>query len=261
MKRYALIKPAVLAGSALFAGFALAGEPAPKAAITPAPSSDLEVSFGVGYTSEDVWRGINRGDDLFDASIGVSGSGSLGGLGDLDLSAGLHLLTWSRPGESDTAGDDGANEMRINMQASKSLGNNLSLAVGVTNYSYFGSAGGNSDLLEPYVTLSTEMAGISVGVSAHWDENGTGVGAWLDEDVYWEITAGKSVNLGGISLDVQGVIGTWNTFDDTHYGLSVCLPIAASDSITVTPHVSAIFGDTFWGDDEFTAGVNLGFGF
>ncbi|MCH2062563.1 MAG: hypothetical protein MK194_02425, partial [Roseibacillus sp.] len=72
MKRYALIKSAVLAGSALFAGFASAGDDAAPAA----PSSDLDVSFGVGYTNEYVFRGANRGDDLFAASIGVAGSGS-----------------------------------------------------------------------------------------------------------------------------------------------------------------------------------------
>ena len=253
MKRYALIKPAVLAGSALFAGFALAGEPAPKAAITPAPSSDLEVSFGVGYTSEDVWRGINRGDDLFDASIGVSGSGSLGGLGDLDLSAGLHLLTRSNGTRSATAG---AQELRINMEASKSLGC-FDLAVGVTNYSGFGDWSGGEDLLEPYVALSTKLAGLNVGIGVYDDHNDvTG-----SDDPYIEITASRSVALGGLGLSVEGVVGTWNEFDDTHYGLSICRPIAASDSITVTPHVSAIFGDTSSGDDEFTAGVNLGFGF
>ncbi len=247
MKRYALIKPAVLAGSALFAGFALAGDPAPKAAIAP-PASDLEANFGVGYTSEDVWRGINRGDDLFEASIGVSGSGSLGGLGDLDLSAGLHLLTRSAAGRASAS----AQELRINMEASKSLGC-FDLAVGVTNYSGFGDWSDSDDLLEPYVALSTELAGLAVGIGAFDTEDA--------DDPYIEIIAGRSVDLGGLGLSVQGVIGTLDTFDNVHYGLSVGLPIAASDSITVTPHVSAIFGDTASGDDEFTAGVNLGFGF
>ncbi len=251
MKRYALIKPAVLAGSALFAGFALAGDPAPKAAIAP-PASDLEANFGVGYTSEDVWRGINRGDDLFEASIGVSGSGSLGGLGDLDLSAGLHLLTRSAAGRASAS----AQELRINMEASKSLGC-FDLAVGVTNYSGFGDWSDSDDLLEPYVALSTELAGLDVGIGVYDDHNDVTGG----DDPYIEITASRSVDLGGLGLSVEGVVGTWNEFDDTHYGLSVCLPITASDSITVTPHVSAIFGDTASDDDEFTAGVNLGFGF
>ena len=68
------------------------------------------------------------------------------------------------------------------------------------------------------------------------------------------------MDLGGLDLCVKGVVGTWDEFDNTHYGISVGLPISASDSITVTPHVSALFGDTQSGDDEFTVGVNVGFG-
>ena len=251
MKQIAFIKSAVLAGSVLFTGLAFAGESSSKAVI--APSSDLDVSFGVGYTNEYVFRGNNRGDDLFEASIGVAGSGSALGL-DLDLSAGLQLLTWGGTGRVPSAQTGHGltpNEMRINMEASQSLGS-FDLAVGVTNYSYFGSST-VADNLEPYVALSTEMAGLDVGIGVHDTEDVS--------DPYIEITAGRSVDLGGLGLCVQGVIGTLNEFDDTFYGVSVCLPIAASDSITVAPNVSAIFGDTTSGDDEFTAGVNLSFGF
>ena len=123
MKQTTLIKSAILAGSALLAGLASAGDdPAPAA-----PSSALDVSFGVGYTNEYVFRGVNRGDDLFAASIGVAVSGSALGL-DLDLSAGLELLSWTA--------QRGGNEMRINMEASQSLGS-FDLAVGVTNYFTF----------------------------------------------------------------------------------------------------------------------------
>ena len=253
MKQTTLIKSAVLAGSALLAGFASAGDdPVPAA-----PSSDLEVSIGVGYNSEYIFRSIKFADDLFTANIGVSGSGSLLGIGDLDISAGLEFLTGSisNPSVGDTAGGGsaGAHEMRINMEASKSLGS-FDLAVGVTNYSYFGAAAVNSDVLEPYVRLSTELAGLDVGIAVH-DQD------WFAPlDNYIEITAGRSVDLGGLDLCVHGVIGTWTEFDDTYYGVTVGLPISASDSITVTPHASAIFGDTFFGDDEFTVGVNIGFG-
>ena len=248
MKQPAFTKSAVLAGSALFAGLAFSGEPSPKCAITP--SADLGVGFGVGYTNEYVFRGENRGDDLFEASIGVSGSGSLLGLGDLDLSAGLWLGTYTDPGQSQTSARS-LHEMRINMEASKSLGS-FDLAVGVTNYSYFGNTA-QADNLEPYVALGTELAGLSVGIGLYDTEDA--------DEPYRQITVGRTVDLGDLSLSVDGVIGTLNEFDDTFYGISVGLPIAASDNITVTPHVSAIFGDTTSGDDEFTAGVNLDFGF
>ena len=241
MKQTTLIKSAVLAGSALLAGLASAGDdPAPAA------SSDLEVSIGVGYNSEYIFRSLNFGDDLFTASIGLSGSGSLLGIGDLELNAGIDLLTTS-------TGDGGGHELRVGASATKSLGS-FDLTVGVTNYAYFGTAGGSDDVLEPYVALGTELAGLDVSIAVY-DQD------WFSAlDNYIEITAGRSVDLGGLDLCVNGVVGTWNEFDDTFYGVSVGLPISASDSITVTPHVSALFGDTASGDDEFTVGVNVGFG-
>ena len=223
--------------------------PSAKSPLNFAPSSALAIEIGVGYSTEDVFRGINRGDDLFEASIEVSGNGSNLGLGDLDLSAVLHLLT--RAGGSDTSG--GAHELRLKLEASKSLGA-LDLAAGVTNYSGFGDWSG-MEILEPYIALSTELAGLSIGIGAYDNDD-----EW-SEDPYLEISAGKAIDLAGLGLGVQGVIGTWDTFDNIHYGLSVGVAIAASESITVTPHISAVFGDTTSGDNEFTAGVNLGFGF
>tara|TARA_B100000459_G_scaffold143685_1_gene105548 strand:- start:36 stop:797 length:762 start_codon:yes stop_codon:yes gene_type:complete len=253
MKQTTLLRSAILAGSALVAGFAFAGdEPAPAA-----PSSGLDVELGFGYSSEYLFRSINFGDDLFHASIGLSGSGSLPIVGDVDLSAGLDLRTVSVAAEisPNANGTVSGHEMRIGAAATKALGS-LDLTVGVTNYSYFGTADdGGGDVMEPYIALSTELAGLNVGIAVY-DQD------WFSTlDNYIEITAGRSVELGGLGLCVKGVIGTWNEFDDTHYGICVGLPIDASDSITVTPHVSAVFGDTFSGDDEFSAGVNLGFGF
>ena len=105
MKQTTLIKSAVLAGSALLAGLASAGDdPAPAA------SSDLEVSIGVGYNSEYIFRSLNFGDDLFTASIGLSGSGSLLGIGDLELNAGIDLLTT-------TTSEGGGHELRVGASA------------------------------------------------------------------------------------------------------------------------------------------------
>ncbi|MEC9056569.1 MAG: hypothetical protein VX633_14745 [Verrucomicrobiota bacterium] len=241
MKQTTLIKSAVLAGSALLAGLASAGDdPAPAA------SSDLEVSIGVGYNSEYIFRSLNFGDDLFTASIGLSGSGSLLGIGDLDLNAGIDLLTTSNS-------EGGLHELRVGASATKSLGS-FDLTVGVTNYAYFGTAANGDDVLEPYVALGTELAGLDVSIGLYDQDWNSAL------DNYIEITAGRSVELGGLDLCVNGVVGTWDEFDNTFYGLSVGLPISASDSITVTPHVSALFGDTASGDDEFTVGVNVGFG-
>ncbi len=240
MKRNVIIKPAVLAGSALFAGFALAGDPASNAAIAPAPSSNLETSIGAGYSSDYVFRGNNNGADLFDTSIGVSGSGD-----NFDWAAGLWLASY-----------EGGNELDINMSASKSLSDNLDLTLGVTNYSYFGGAGGADDL-EPYVSLGTSLGGISLGVAAHFDESDNQA-----HDIYWEITAGLvEMDLGGnMTLGISGVLGHFDDGPvDTFYGISAGLSIAASDSITVTPHITHTVDGA--SGDETVTGVSVAFGF
>ena len=239
MKRNVIIKPAILAGSALFAGFALAGDPASNAAI--APASDLEASFGAGYSSDYVFRGNNNGADLFDASIGVSGSGN-----NFDWAADIWLASFGT-----------SNELDISISASKSLSDNLDLSLGVTNYSYFGGAAGD-DNLEPYVSLGTSVGGISLGVAAHYNESG---GA-ADHDIYWEITAGLvEMDLGNnMTLGISGMLGHFDDGDvDTIYGVSAGLSIAASDSITVTPHITHTIDGA--SGDETVTGVSVGFGF
>ncbi|HJM64826.1 MAG: hypothetical protein GY872_17580 [Roseibacillus sp.] len=272
MKRNVFIKPAVLAGSALFAGFAFAGDPAPKAAIAP-PPSDIEVNIGVGYTTEYVYRGINWGDDLFEASIDVSGDGVLAGC-DLNWSAGLWLGTWSgtkmyaadqSPGQTVATAFRAAttgNEMRIYGQVSKSVGN-FDLALGVLNRSFYGWGGGapDADRLEPYVGLSTELAGFSLGASAHFDESDTNI----YDDLFWQVTAGKGFAVSGnATLSVTGFYAAYEggaADGAAVYGVAAGLDIAVSDSVTVTPHVTATLGDTSTDDDEITAGVKLNFGF
>ena len=204
-------------------------------------NADIETSIGAGYSSDYVFRGDNRGADLFDASIGVSGSGN-----NFDWGAGLWLASY-----------EGGNELDIDISASKSLSDNLDLTLGVTNYSYFGGAAGD-DNLEPYVSLGTSVGGISLGVAAYYNESG---GA-ADHDIYWEITAGLvEMDLGGnMTLGISGVLGHFDDGPvDTFYGISAGLSIAASDSITVTPHITHTIDGA--SGDETVTGVSVGFGF
>ena len=205
-------------------------------------NADIETSIGVGYTSDYVFRGANNGADLFDASIDVSGSGN-----SFDWAAGLWLASF-----------DGGNELDIYGSASKSLSDNLDLTVGVTSYSYFGGLNDDNDL-EPYVSIETCLAGLSVGLGAYYNESG-GAG---DHDFYYELTVGHSMELGALgTLGLSAVLGHFDEDNgnvDTYYGLSAGLSIAASDSITVTPHISHII-DGEDGDETF-AGVKVSFGF
>ena len=203
-------------------------------------NADIETSIGAGYSSDYVFRGNNNGADLFDTSIGVSGSGD-----NFDWAAGLWLASY-----------EGGNELDINISASKSLSDNLDLTLGVTNYSYFGGAGGADDL-EPYVSLGTSLGGISLGVAAHFDESDNQA-----HDIYWEITAGLvEMDLGGnMTLGISGVLGHFDDGPvDTFYGISAGLSIAASDSITVTPHITHTVDGA--SGDETVTGVSVGFGF
>ena len=206
-------------------------------------NADIETSIGAGYSSDYVFRGDNKGADLFDASIGVSGSGN-----NFDWAADIWLASFGT-----------SNELDISISASKSLSDNLDLTLGVTNYSYFGGAGGNAgDDLEPYVSLGTSVGGISLGVAAHYNESG---GA-ADHDIYWEITAGLvEMDLGGnMTLGISGVLGHFDDGPvDTFYGISAGLSIAASDSITVTPHITHTIDGA--SGDETVTGVSVGFGF
>ena len=204
-------------------------------------NADIETSIGAGYSSDYVFRGNNNGADLFDASIGVSGSGD-----NFDWGADIWLASY-----------EGGNELDISISASKSLSDNLDLTLGVTNYSYFGGAAGD-DNLEPYVSLGTSVGGISLGVAAHYNESG---GA-ADHDIYWEITAGLvEMDLGGnMTLGISGVLGHFDDGPvDTFYGISAGLSIAASDSITVTPHITHTIDGA--SGDETVTGVSVGFGF
>ena len=46
-------------------------------------NADIESSFGAGYTSDYIFRGGDVGNNLFDISLDFSGSGEVGGLGEL----------------------------------------------------------------------------------------------------------------------------------------------------------------------------------
>ena len=203
-------------------------------------NADIETSIGAGYASDYVFRGTNNGADLFDASIGVSGSGNT-----FDWAADLWLASF-----------DGGNELDISVSASKSLSDNLDLTMGVTNYSYFGGSTDPNDL-EPYISLGTSLGGISLGVGAYYNESDTGT---RGHDIYWEITAGHEVELSMGVLGISAVLGHFDEGDDdTYYGISAGLSIAVSDSITATPYVTHIMDGA--DGDETVTGVSVSFGF
>ena len=199
--------------------------------------AEVETSFSAGYTSEYVYRGGLLGDDLFDFGIEASGSGELGGLGELGFTGGIWYASFS-----------GGNELDIYGEVSKDFGS-FGLAVGITNYSYFGLDPAIGDDIEPYVSVSTELSGVSLGVAAYYDESDS-----YGYDLYWEFSAGYAIGDLGLSA-------TYGYFDDEveYFALSAGYDIAVSDSITISPHITTTFSDDL--GDQTYAGVGVGFGF
>ena len=203
--------------------------------------ADIETSFSAGYTSEYVYRGSLFGDDLFDFGIEASGSGELGGLGEVGFTGGIWYASFS-----------GGNELDIYGEVSKDMGS-FSLAAGITNYSYFGIEPPAGDDIEPYLSIGTELGGISLGIAGYYDESDS-----YDYDLYWELSAGYDVDLGSMTL---GLSVTYGYFDDEveYFALSAGVDIPVSDSISVSPHITTTFSDDL--EDQTFGGVEVSFGF
>lgn len=216
-------------------------------------SADIESNFGFGYTSDYIFRGGDVGNNLFDASLNFSGSGEVGGLGELDWSAGIWLATFSVSGSASN------NELDIYGEVSKSLNEMFSVAAGITNYTYFGNGGAAEDDIEPYVSIGANVAGISLGAAAHYD----GANNYA-HDLYWEFTAAYEREVcENATLGLQAILGVFDDGvdgdADVFYGGTASLSYAVSDNITVTPHINVTFSDDL--GDHFFGGVNVGFGF
>lgn len=223
--------------------------------------AEIESEFHVGYSSDYIFRGADAGGDLFEFGLDFAGSGAVGGLGDLDWSAGV----WYASFDQNSGGlNSSVNELDIYGEVSKSLNDIFSVAVGITNYSYFGNGapGGTNDDIEPYVALGADFYGISWGAAAHFD----GADNYV-HDVYYEFTASYDHQLcPNATLGLQAVLGVFDDSNavpgddsDVYFGGTVSVSYAVSDSITVTPHASVTFSDNL--GDFFFGGVSVGFGF
>lgn len=224
--------------------------------------AEIESEFSAGYTTDYIFRGGDVGPHLFDVTLAFSGSGDVGGLGELDWTAGI----WYGSFSNDTgAVDSSNNELDLFGEVSKSINDMFNIAVGVTNYSYFGNAGGGvsaDDDIEPYVALGAEVGEISLGAAAHYDGSNN-----YRHDWYFEFTAAYERELcDKCTLGLEVVLGWFDESNavptddsDIFVGGTASLSYAVSDNITVTPHISASYSDNL-GDFVF-GGVSVGFGF
>lgn len=229
--------------------------------LAPAPSPGLDAEFHVGYSSDYIFRGADLGGDLYEFGLDFAGSGSVPVLGDLDWSAGLWYASID-----DNSGimNSSYNELDVYGEVSKSLTDIFSVAVGLTNYSYFGTgaAGGVNDDVEPYVSIGADLFGLSFGAAAYLDGANN-----YRHDLYYEFTAAyERALMERLTFGLEGVVGVFDesnvdVSDDTdvYVGGTASLSYAVSDAITVTPYISATFSDNL--GDYLFGGVSVGFGF
>ena len=223
--------------------------------------AEIESEFHVGYSSDYIFRGADLGGDLYEFGLDFAGSGDVQGLGAFDWSAGVWYASIDANGG---AANSSTNELDVYGGVSKSLNDMFAVAVGITNYSYFGNgaAGGTNDDIEPYVSIGAEVAGISLGAAAHFD----GANNYA-HDLYYEFTASYERELGeNLSGGIELVLGYFDDSNavpgddsDVFFGGTASLSYAVSDNITVSPYASLTFSDNL--GDHFFGGVSVGFGF
>ena len=224
--------------------------------------AEIESEFHAGYSSDYIFRGTHVGSALFE--FGFDFAGDTDALGGLSYSAGV----WYASFEGPLGGSGGAsgNELDVYAEVSKSLNEMLSVAVGVTNYSYFGAGGGGAtnapDDIEPYIAIGTELSGISLGAAAYHNSSNTLVHDW-----YYEASAAYEHELSeDMSLGLEALVGYFDEslftpatpdVDDWYVALTASLSIAVSDNITISPYISQILAE----NDHTVGGVSVGFGF
>lgn len=211
-------------------------------------SAEVESEVSLGYTNEYLFRGVNLGQQLVEASLNVATE-----YNGLDLSAGL----WH--GSFDNAGVNN-NELDLYAEVAKDLGF-ATAAIGYINYQNDKSF--DVDYAEVYFSLAREIYGIETSLAYYWDvEN--------DNDGYLELGAGKGFELSpcltlstGAKLGYlveQGQLG--------HLTAKVALDYAYSETATISPFVSHAWSlsddvNTVYGGskNEFVAGTMLSVSF
>jgi len=198
-------------------------------------------SFSAGYHSTYLFRGIDFGDDLIDASIETSFA-----LGGQDFTLGI----WG----ANVFDVQGGSEVDFYLSTSKDLGF-ATAELGYILYYFPDATGGNTQ--EVYLGLSKEVAG--VGLSATWyydfdqvDGNYLELGA---EKTFGPIDAGLTIGINPIDGDF------------THGQLTLSKTFSLNSEVSLTPYVSYSKSFTTTDDfgfvrqDQLLVGASIGFDF
>ncbi len=240
------IKTTLLGGllSASIASPLLAGDFSSPITVDAPAASDM-FSFAAGYHSTYVFRGANFGDDMTDWSLEATKA-----VGSYDLTAGI----WQANGIPSVGGT----ETDIYLGASKDLGF-ATLDFGYIFYYFDGATSGNTQ--EVYLGLTKEMVGVEFSATYFYDFD-------LNDTSYLELGASKTISLAGHDLDASLTLGfDIEETELSHVQTTISKSFDLNSAVSVTPYLSysfAIEDNDYAGnaiDDEFIAGVSLGFSF
>lgn len=224
MQNYCKTIGALAAASALVAGNA---------------SAEVEYTLGTGYTSEYIFRGENRGQDLVEAS--ASASTEWNGLG---LSAGA----WY--GSYDDAEND-VDELDLFTEASKDLG----FVTAALGYIYYmNETSGNTNLVddtqEVYVKFSRDLGFANAYAAYYFEVEGNS-----NHGDYSEIGLSRGFELNQcLTLNLGTNIGyMWEHDQDTAWTTKASLDWGFAESAKLSPFVALAVQLTD-DNDNYTAG-------
>jgi hypothetical protein len=242
------IRTTLLGGllSASIASPLLAGDFSTPIQVDAPEAADM-FSFTAGYHSTYVFRGADFGDDMVDWSLAASKT-----FGTFDLTASV----WQANVTNNAAGADLETDFTLN--ANKDLGW-ASLDLGYILYYFDGATSSNTQ--EFYLGLTKEMVGFEFSATYFYDFD-------QFDTSYLELGASRSFNVLGQDIDTSLVLG-FNIEDGelSHIQPTISKSFDLNSEVSVTPYLSYSFGieDADYAgnalDDEFIAGVSLGFTF
>ncbi|MFK7910651.1 MAG: TorF family putative porin [Akkermansiaceae bacterium] len=217
-------------------------------------SAEVEYEVYAGYHSAYEFRGVNFGDDMFDAGFELSTE--LGG--GISLTAGA----WYQDSDGNT-GVAAFDELDLYLELSKSFGS-VDVSVGYISYIFPGTQNVNTD--EVYVGLSTELeSGIGFGLTYYHDTNEID-GGYLEFEVTksYEINPCVSLDISagaawsfGYNRDVTSPGATGDLDGFNHFFAGLALPWEVRENFTLTPYIKYIAADSDLANDANGAGTAI----
>ena len=224
---------------------AKAGEVAPQGGFDTQEPFSLGAEVSVGYDSSYIFRGVDFGDNLIWGDVNIAMP--------LTDTVELSLGTWYA-----SLADSDYDELNVYGGISVDLGA-FELGLGATWY-YFPTGG--DDIFEPGVSLGTSVGPLDLSLGYYYDTDVDGSYIELAAESTIELTdtislvPGVSVSYGD---DYYGVSGFNNV------GLSLALPIALTDTATLTPYIAGSIAidklEDNGEDDHLYGGISLSVSF